>query len=82
MVENASPTPLLSLPLSFHLASLSASLNNQSQRKLRSGSAAHLRCLAELVGILGWREQVMAFWSALIYTPPFLCLSTVKRWER
>lgn len=39
-------------------------------------------CLAELVGILGWREQVMAFWSALIYTPPFLSLSSVKRWER
>lgn len=39
-------------------------------------------CLAALVGILGWREQVMAFWSALIYTPPFLSLSSVKRWER
>lgn len=39
-------------------------------------------CLAELVGILGWREQVMAFWRALIYTPPFLSLSSVKRWER
>lgn len=38
--------------------------------------------LAALVGILGWREQVMAFWSALIYTPPFLSLSSVKRWER
>lgn len=38
--------------------------------------------LAELVGILGWREQVMAFWRALIYTPPFLSLSSVKRWER
>lgn len=23
----------------------------------------------------------MAFWSALIYTPPFLSLSSVKRWE-
>lgn len=39
-------------------------------------------CLAALVGILGWGEQVMAFWSALIYTPPFLSLSSVKRWER
>lgn len=33
-------------------------------------------------GISGWREQVMAFWRALIYTPPFLSLSSVKRWER
>lgn len=49
--------------------------------KIRARVAGYL-CLAALVGILGWREQVMAFWSALIYTPPFLSLSSVKRWER
>lgn len=50
-------------------------------REIRARVAGYL-CLAALVGILGWREQVMAFWSALIYTPPFLSLSSVKRWER
>lgn len=66
----------LSLPLSVR-----PSLSLTRVGDIWAGVVEYL-CLAKLVGILGWREQVMAFWSALIYTPPFLSLSSVKRWER
>lgn len=56
------------------------SLHWQELEKLELGWSISLS--DRVSGFLGWREQVMAFWSALIYTPPFLSLSSVKRWER